>query len=250
MTVLFGHRGASAHLPENTMASFQRALDDGADALESDVHLTRDGHVVLSHDGTGQRMANVDAAIAQCDLAEVQSWDVGWGFVDDDGQRPFVDDGHHIPTLDDVLDAFGSVPLNLDVKQATPSMVAPLLSCLRRHNAEHRVTLASFHMSVLKELRKAKYSGALALGVRELRMLLALPRSMLALQPGLGHRAQVPLSWGPVRFDSAWFVGKCHELGVLVDYWTINDADDAKRLVALGADGLFTDDPKLLKSSM
>ena len=165
-------------------------------------------------------------------------------------RRLEFDAGHRIPLLDDVLHAFPGVHLNLDVKQATPSMVAPLLACLRRHNAEHRVTLASFHVGVLRELRRSKYIGPLALGVRELTKLLTLPRSLLELQPGLGHRAQVPLALGPVRFDSEWFIGKCHQLGILVDYWTINAPDDAQRLVALGADGLFTDDPRLLQSSI
>ncbi|MCP4500556.1 MAG: hypothetical protein GY822_11405 [Deltaproteobacteria bacterium] len=246
MTLIYGHRGACALLPENTLPSFERALDDGANALESDVHLTRDGHVVLSHDSTGRRMANISAAISSCDLDEVQSWDVGWGF-EHEGERPFVGEGYRIPSLEEMLGAFPEVRLNLDVKQSNPSMVASLLSTLRRAGAEHRVTLASFHQGVLKELRKAQFSGTLALGVREMRMLLTVPRSMLTLRKGLGHRAQIPTHWGPVRFDSNWFMGKCEEVGIKVDFWTINDAAEARRLVELGAAGIMTDNPAIIK---
>lgn len=246
MTYLYGHRGACALLPENTLASFSRALADGANALESDVHLTRDGHVVLSHDETGMRMANVNAAISACDLQEVQSWDVGWGF-EKDGERVFFNEGYRIPTLVELLEAFPDVQLNLDVKQAAPSMVTSLISTLRRLHAEHRVTLGSFHANVLKELRNAHFQGTFALGVREMQLLLTLPRSLLLLREGLGHRAQIPTHWGPVRFDSSWFMGKCKEIGIKIDFWTINDAAEAQRLIALGADGIMTDDPSLMQ---
>ena len=103
---LYAHRGASGELPENTMAAFGRALDYDIDALESDVHMTRDGHVVISHDPDGARCCGVAREIRASTLAEVQSWDAGWGFTAPDGGRPFVGEGHRIPTLEEVLQGF------------------------------------------------------------------------------------------------------------------------------------------------
>src|SRR5262245_3655931 len=103
MAIVYAHRGASLERPENTLASFQRALELGADALETDVHLTADGAVVAIHDADGARIAGVPRAIAASSLAEVRAWDAGYVFVDARGERPFVGQGHRIAMLDEIL---------------------------------------------------------------------------------------------------------------------------------------------------
>lgn len=245
---LYGHRGACAELPENTLASFDRALECGVTTIESDVHMTKDGVVVLSHDPTGGRMAGRDEEIRASSLKEVQAWDVGWGYVRQvhsgaEKTRPYLGQGFRIPTLAEVLERYPSVRFNLDVKQQEPSMVKAVIDVIDAHGATPRVTLASFHGDVLQEIREAKFGGQLVLGQRELRRLLAMPRNILKHEPGLGHRAQVPLRYGPIRFASTWFLKKCHSIGVSVDFWTINAPKEAVRLAQLGADGIMTDDP-------
>src|SRR5215510_5737211 len=89
MPIVYAHRGAPAERPENTLASFRRALELGADALETDVHLTADGAVVAIHDATGARVAGVESAISASSLAEIRAWDAGYAFVDARGERPF-----------------------------------------------------------------------------------------------------------------------------------------------------------------
>src|SRR5262249_3915363 len=79
---LYAHRGAAAELPENTLPAFARALELSADAIETDAHLTKDGHIVLSHDATGERMCGKPIAIARATLAEVREWDAGATFRD------------------------------------------------------------------------------------------------------------------------------------------------------------------------
>src|SRR5262245_63716467 len=103
MAIVYAHRGAAAERPENTLASFRRALELGADALETDVHLTADGAVVTIHDPHGGRVAGVERSIASSSLAEIRAWDAGYVFVDARGERPFVGQGVKIPTLDEVL---------------------------------------------------------------------------------------------------------------------------------------------------
>ncbi|HWQ29275.1 MAG TPA: glycerophosphodiester phosphodiesterase family protein, partial [Dehalococcoidia bacterium] len=78
---LYAHRGAARERPENTICAFERALELGADALELDVHATRDGTLVVAHDPDGRRMAGVASVIRETSLADVQAWDVGHGFV-------------------------------------------------------------------------------------------------------------------------------------------------------------------------
>ncbi len=119
------HRGAQTVEPENTLRAFLLALAQGADALETDLHLTADGHVVASHDATLSRMAGVPVVIRRATLEELRRCDVGWGFVDRDGGRPFLGRGLRVPTLEELLDAFPGVSWNVDVKQRAPSMVGP-----------------------------------------------------------------------------------------------------------------------------
>jgi glycerophosphoryl diester phosphodiesterase len=243
---LLGHRGACAERPENTLLSFAHALEIGVDAIETDVHMTADGHVVVSHDPTGARMAAVDRPIATTTLAEVQSWDAGWGFVDASGLRPFAGRGLHIPTLGEALDRFPSMRFNVDVKQRSPSLVEPLLSLLRDRGAEERVTLASFHEDVIRAIRVGGHRGPTALSRREVVAVAFMPRLGARHFVG-GNAMQIPLRAGPLDLSSRAFIDKCHRLGLWVDYWTVNDPIEADVLLDRGADGLISDDPARLK---
>lgn len=251
---LYGHRGASHLCPENTLAAFARALEVGADALESDVHLTRDGHVVLSHDPDGSRMAGVSRAISASSLDEVQSWDVGWGVVDAQGDRPHAGAGHRIPTLHEVLEAFPDTLWNLDVKQTDPPMVDAVLEVIATHKAAERVQLASFSSANIRAILEARYAGAVALSRDELLLLFGTPlvvlRRLGRFGDGRQRRAQVPVRAGLFTLGSERFIEKCHALSVLVDFWTINEPSEAVELVQLGADGIMTDVPETLAPVM
>src|SRR5262245_16835756 len=126
MPILYAHRGAAVELPENTLPAFQRALELGADAIETDAHLTADGHIVLSHDPTGERMARVPLAIERATLAEARAWDVGRGFVDRQGAS-FAGRGFRIPTLEEALVEFPGVRFNVDAKSRHRHMVPKIV---------------------------------------------------------------------------------------------------------------------------
>lgn len=236
---LYAHRGCSLELPENTMPAFQRAVELGVDALELDVHLTRDGHPLVSHDPTAERMAGRAVAWRDLDLRAAQALDVGWSWRRRTGRdaAPVA-----APTFEEVLTTFPAVRLNVDIKQWSPPMVKPLLALLRRLRAEDRVTLASFQTRTLLEVRRRGYGGETALAQAELAGFLALPRRLIRSLPFVGNAAQVPRKAGPIRFDTPRFIDRCHDLGLRVDFWTVDDPVEARRLIALGADGIMTDD--------
>jgi glycerophosphoryl diester phosphodiesterase len=242
MTIVYAHRGASFERPENTLASFARALELGADALETDVHLTSDGAVVACHDPDGARVAGVDRALAAVPLAEVQAWDAGAVFVDDRGNRPFVGQGHRIPTLDQILGELPKVRLNVDLKAEAPELVGRFVDIVRRHGAEERVVAASFHRAPLRRLRDAGWRGEISLARWEFVGAWLVPAFLTRAHPP-GTRAQIPTHAGPFSLSTRGLLAKLRSLGLKVDYWTINDPAEAKRLVALGADGIMTDDP-------
>jgi glycerophosphoryl diester phosphodiesterase len=223
--LLFAHRGAPAELPENTLASFHRGLELGADILELDVHMTRDGTVVVSHDPDGQRLAGVPAAIRTSTLAEVERWDLGGGA--------------RVPTLEAVLAAFPTTPLNIDIKQREPDMVPAIVDLLRRAHATDRVLLTSFSTRTVRRLRRIGYEGPRGASRGEVAALLALPVYFLRRRFRRGDAAQLPTS---LAFP--WFIKKLHAVGLRVDFWTVNDPGLARRLLALGADGIMTDDSR------
>jgi glycerophosphoryl diester phosphodiesterase len=239
---LYAHRGASAEFPENTLPAFQRAVECGVDALEMDVHVTRDDHLVVVHDEDGARTTGARLAWTALTLADVQRLDAGWGFIAADGSRPFAGQGIRIPTFEEVLLAFPDVLINVDLKG--PRAVAAMLALLDRHrNAAERVTLAAFQLRSLVEVRRRGYAGDTGLSMSEIASLIALPGLAWRQLPWTGDAAQVPLRQGPIRFDRKSFVAKCHSLGLRVDYWVVDDRTEAARLLELGADGIMTNDP-------
>ena len=219
---IYAHRGASAELPENTMAAFRRAVALGVDALELDIHATRDGVLVVSHDPDGRRMAGVAQKLADLTFAESQRWDVGRG--------------ERLPRFEDVVTEF-TLPLNVDLKRDIADATVALL---RRLGAEERVCLASFQASTMRRVRALGYRGPTALSRAEALNALAFP-AMFRRGPFRcrAQRAQLPLSLG-----KPWVIARMKALGLAVDFWTVDDPDLARRLVQLGADGIMTNDPR------
>ncbi|ACY17740.1 glycerophosphoryl diester phosphodiesterase [Haliangium ochraceum DSM 14365] len=244
--VFYAHRGAAAEQPENTLPAFARALELGADVLETDVHLSADGHVVISHDPVLTRMAGVAVPVRRAQLARIRELDAGFGFVDARGQRPFEGRGYRIPTLEEALLAFPDTPFNVDIKQPGTRIVRAVLDLLRRLRASERVVLASFHYSTLLAVRGLGFAGRTSMARQEVATLYATPKRAYRRLPLTGQMVQIPVKAGPVRLDTPRFLAKCHALGLRVDYWTINDPAEARRLLDLGADGIMTDDPEAI----
>lgn len=283
MVRLYAHRGAAAELPENTIPSFERALEVGADALEMDVHLSRDGHVVVSHDPDGTRTAGAPASIQSCDLDELKTWDVGLAFEAPDGAHPFAGKSFEIPTLAEVLEHFPDTIINIDLKQHHPSMVAETLALIRKYDAEERVQIASFHLPTLLSVRSHGYGGITSMAPAEIALALFAPSVLVRRIPLLGCAAQPPtraeflrqsvdevgLTLGgesplhllpgsdrlaelPRRLfpSNEWMVKRFHQAGLRVEFWTVNDPREAIHLAEIGADGIMTDDPRRIAEAL
>jgi glycerophosphoryl diester phosphodiesterase len=241
-TRIWAHRGSSSRYPENTLEAFRQALEEGANALETDVHRTSDGHFVVCHDAHGRRTALTAQAIRGTTLDVVRTWDVGAGFVAASGDRPHAGAGHVVPTLDELIAAFPETPLSIDLKPNSPRDVPALLDLLTRHGVHTRVTLASFHPRIVRRIRRLAYPGPTALTQFEVALIYLLP-PRLARRFVQGTSAAVPLSFAGLRLDSARFMARCRRLGLRSDYWVVNDPAVAVGLLARGATGVMTDDP-------
>ncbi|MEZ4240190.1 MAG: glycerophosphodiester phosphodiesterase family protein [Myxococcota bacterium] len=232
---LYGHRGAAAHHPENTLRSFRAAVEAGVDAIETDVRLSRDGEVVVFHDADGARTCGVPHRVRETPWAEVATWDAG--------------EGEHPIRLVELLEAFPGVFVNVDLKDDDPEAAVRTLAVLARAGHAERIGLGSFHRRVVGELRRRGYHGQLALAPHEVAAARLLP-APLAARVVRGNAAQIPVSGGRIRLDAPGFIARCHRLGLRVDYWTIDDPAQARALVAAGADGIVTNDPAAVRAAL
>lgn len=235
---LYGHRGASARLPENTLAAFERALADGANALELDIHRTADGHFVVAHDPDGRRLAGVDEHVHTVGLDRVKSWNVA-------ATAGAPSERLTVPTLEEVLQAFPEVPMSIDLKPDDPSAVPPLLEVVARHGADDWVTLASFSTRVVRRMRGLGYPGRTTLSKLEVALVRFLPAAV-ARRYVAGNAAHIPVKHGMVRLDGPPFIARCRTLGLRVEYWVVDDPREARRLLDAGATGIMSDDPALI----
>lgn len=246
--IIYAHRGASFELPDNTLEAFSLAIDLGADAIETDCHMTRDGRIVLAHDPTGRDTAGDPRAIRHLTFEELRAtWNLGAKF---EPRRPGKfrrDERFRVPLLEEALAAFPHVVFNVDAKQVEPNLIPALLRVIRSQNAEERVRIASFSSKNLRRTRSLGYAGETGLSASEIAQLMLLPHwaARRWLRPK-GDAAQVPRRAYGVAFDSQASIDRLHELGLRVDFWTIDDPGEATRLFAMGADGVMTDDPRTL----
>ena len=244
---LFGHRGAAGVAPENTLPSFRRALADGVDVFELDVHATRDGEVVVVHDPTVERTTDGVGPVSALTCAELGRLDAGHRFSADGGRTfPFRGQGVRVPRLAELLQEFPAVPLNIEIKSEGEAIVAAVVRMVRAARAP--IILAAEHDPIMQLIRAAAPEIPTSLAAGEVAAFIgawqageapSLPDGAVALQ--------IPPSFGDVILVSAASVAAVHALGAEIHVWTINDPDEASRLLDLGCDGIMTDLPHTVR---
>ncbi|MET1088421.1 MAG: glycerophosphodiester phosphodiesterase [Arthrobacter sp.] len=238
--VAMAHRGFSLEGLENSMVAFRAAVELGYRYLETDVHTTADGVVLVFHDETLDRVTDGAGRIASLTAADVAQARIG-------GREP-------VPSFDDLVTGLPGVRLNVDVKDW--NSVRSLADAIERHQAHHRVLVTSFsdrrRRAVLKLLSQPVASSA---GVVPVALFTVLGRVL----PGPVfrwtmrrvlhdvHALQVPASRGGIPVVTPGFVRRAHSLGLAVHVWTINEPGEMRRLLQLGVDGIVTDRADLLR---
>ena len=243
------HRGGSKERPENTLQSFQTAVDLGYRYLETDAQLTRDGVVLALHDETLDRVTDIAARVADLSLAEVKRADAGYRFTPDFGRSfPWRGRGVRIPTLEEVLAAFPEARFNVDAK--TDSVVAPLLRLIERMGAWNRVCAGSFSDHRLTRLRQLS-GGRICTSMGRGAVAAARLASWQGRFPAQGADCvQVPVAMFGIPVVDRAFLAAAHRQGLQVHVWTIDDRMEMGRLLDLGVDGIMTDRPTLLRQVM
>jgi len=225
------HVGDLAGL-ENTAAAFRRAYAEGYRYLETDARATADGVVIAFHDPRLDRVTDRTGVVAE------QSWS--------DLQHARVGGVEEIPLLTELLEELPDAHFNIDVKAA--NAVGPLAEVIRRSGAADRICVVSFSERRLAALRAAiGPEVAWAMGPFETFRLFRASK----LRRRFGSNAvavQVPVTFQRVRIVTPGFIAAAHDAGLEVHVWTINDPAEMRELLAIGADGIMTDRPDLLRA--
>ncbi|HET9452167.1 MAG TPA: glycerophosphodiester phosphodiesterase, partial [Aggregicoccus sp.] len=249
-TLHIAHRGGAALAPENTLAAFRQAVERyRTDMLELDVHLSRDGELVVAHDDTLERCTDGTGPLAARTLAELQQLDAGFRFSPDGGSSfPFRGQGVRLPSLREVLRAFPALRLNVEAKPDAPGIEEALAQLLREERALERVCVGS-ELDVVAERLLRTLPDACHFYPRE-----ALTAAVLALKSGEPapdapqfHVLDMPLYFGGVRLIDVPFLTATRALGKWVNVWTVDDPAQMRQLVAEGVGGVMTDRPDLLR---
>lgn len=240
--VVIAHRGGAGLRPENTMSAFEHAVRLGVDALECDVHLSRDGQAVVIHDDTLDRTTDASGPVAARTAAELAAVDAGCRFRDTGGAHPYARCGIGVPTLADVLRRVEPLPVIVEIKGDDPSVVPPVLDTIARHGAG-RVIVGGFSDAVLAAVRARAPDVATSASITEVRR--ALRRAWFGLAPPAdGCRAfQVPVRYGPRRVLTRRFARAARRAGLPVHAWIIDDPAEMQRLLDWGVTGIITDRP-------
>lgn len=233
------HRGGAGHPDlvgkENTLTAFRKAVSMGYRYIETDVHATRDGQVVVFHDDELARVSDGRGAISDYSLTEVNRLRVG-------GTEA-------IPTLDEVLETFPDTCFNIDIKH--PHAITPLAQTIERHRAQNRVCVASFSIDRLRAFRRLMgrrvATSVSPMGVVWNAYVPVLPH--LLNSPGVA--IQIPATHEVLGRHIPVLTTKllrhAHMAGKVVHIWTVDDPLEMHRLLDMGVDGIVSDRTDLLK---
>ena len=230
-TKIFAHRGASGYAPENTLEAFALAMEQGADGIELDVQMTRDGELVVIHDETVDRVSNGTGEVRSYTLEELKKLRVS------NHMEQYPD--ARIPTLREVLELVkpGTMEVNIELNTGIfwyPEIEEKVLELVREEGMEDRVIYSSFnHYSIQKirelspEAETAYLFGDVILHVEEY----ASKTGVKGLHPALYH------------VKMADFMKEYQASGLAVRVWTVNDEQQIEELIRQGADAVITNYP-------
>ena len=229
--LVVGHRGACAHAPENTLAAFRLAHEQGAQAIELDAKRCASGEVVIMHDPTLNRTTGGEGKVSEWSLAELRTLDAG--------------QGERVPTLDEVFEDVGAYLLvNVEVTNYTTrddDLERAVVEVIRRHHIAQRILFSSFNPFSVRKLaalapdipRAILYSPDMPIYLRD-----------VWLSPFVQHEFRHP-EHSMVTPRMVQWLGAHHRL---VNVWTVNDPAEIKRMAACHVHGIIGDSPETIRS--
>ena len=287
LPILIAHGGGNGEFPDNTLEAFYNAYSvDENVMMETDVSITRDGVLILSHDTTLDRKTNVTGQIADWDYSQLMEQKVDFGytnptedgvlsgervhFTDENGMEKYPTDVEYpegveprdekvflATTLEDLLVAFPNNRINVEIKQSGELGFRALAEAVRlveEYDAFDRVVFASFHEEIYDEYQRMQAAGEVPEEFMYSPAYDAATKffvlQLLKLDAFFGDELcvfQFPMEEKGFDLATKSFTNAAHKHNLAVHYWTINDPEEMKYLIEIGADGIMTDYPHLLQ---
>lgn len=241
--LIVGHRGAKDIVAENTLSAFQLAIDAGVDAIELDVHLSKDGELIVMHDPIIDRTTGGRGTICDLTLAELKQYNAAVYLDDKDGHIQLA-----IPTLQEVYDLIdGRVPINIEIKKAAdgtryPNIEERIVALVRRNRATDMTVLSSFDFPTLKTVQ------ALAADILNHAIVARDYFQMPGLETPEAVTADLMargVHWVAINkgYLTRTLLQQLQAEGILVHVWVINEEEELQGCIALGVDAITTDRP-------
>ncbi|GLQ30220.1 glycerophosphodiester phosphodiesterase [Litoribrevibacter albus] len=238
---ILAHRGASGEYPQSTALAFQKALEQGADILELDVHFSKDKHVIINHDADLTKNVGTSDKIKDLTLAEIKALDAGHQFTVDDGASyPFRNQGLVLLTLNELFELFPYERFNVEIKVDDDALAESVWQIIAYYQLQNRVVVASQHRAAMKHFRNVSHGE-----VKTSATIAELVEASIAWSTGFGwaFKPKFDIAQLPFSITTKPYVQFFQKKGVTVDLWTVNDVDDIERAVNLGVDGIIGDYP-------
>lgn len=229
LPLIIGHRGASAAAPENTLAAFHQAVEQGADGIELDVQLTADGKIVIFHDDDVARVSDGNGKVTKMTLAQLKSLDLG--------------KGQTVPTLDELFEMLGPVTLyNIEIKDFSVrdrGLETAVADRVAAHHLENHVLISSFNPLAVRRAKR-EFSKTTPIGLLRESGLLKYSYVIAPADADHPHYTMVNANY------MAWARKRAQRVNV----WTVDDPVEGRRLADLGVDGIISNKPAFLRASL
>ncbi len=241
--LIFAHRGSTLLAPENTQAAFDLALEFKADVLETDVRLSADGVVVVTHDETLDRTTDGRGRVVEHRWEALKTLNAAIHFRAINGE-PYNATPQRLLRLDELFECYPHVGINIDIKDNSLDAADAVAAVLARipNKQKQWVNVGSFHANVIRHFRSIAPHVSTAATRQEVAKLVF--RRAGSIKPDY-QILQIPQTYFGIRLNRSQFINKVHQLQRSIVYWTINDSQAMHWLLTRGCDGIVTDRPDL-----
>jgi glycerophosphoryl diester phosphodiesterase len=245
---VIAHRGFSGKYPENTLASFEAAAKLPIDALEMDVHSTRDGRIVVIHDSTLDRTTDRSGNVFDQNWESLKHADAGFMFdPDKNGSFPFRGKGIGIPLLEEVFSTFPNMKMIVEIKQVLPAIEEPVYRLIKKYKMEEKVIVASEHSAPLLRFRSLAPSIATNLaGSEAIAFYNSFRLHLHNFYRVPGDALQIPPTFHGNQVVTPSICRIAKQKGLVLHVWTVNEPEEMQELIDFGVDGIITDFPDRL----
>jgi glycerophosphoryl diester phosphodiesterase len=249
--LVIAHQGGDGIWPGDTMYAFAKAVEIGADVLEMDAHITKDGQIVLMHDEEADRTTDGKGLIEEMTLAELKQLDAAYKWSNDDGKTfPYRGQGIQVPTLEELFQKYPQLHYVIEIKLTQNPIDKVLCDLIRKHNLQDTVLVASFHDESMQNFREACPEVATSASRGEVTKFVLLGKVFLSgfvrpkyqsIQPPYDPKESMNI---PIMTER--FIREAHSRNIKVEPWTVDDPALMRQYIEWGVDGIMTDRPDLM----